>query len=126
MQNRIAGTKTDWVIPAPRIVNGYNSSMICFDVYLNGEKLCRAGKDDFEVINFIVDRLAPHDGDHLRMSLYVGGGSRLPSGGSVHLRWLDHPELKEGDEITIKIVTSDISDEPIVESFSSPESTGRS
>lgn len=91
--------------------------MICFDVYLNGEKLCRAGKTDLRVMTCILSwAKAEHE-----LKLSVGGLSVLGSGGNAHSRWPEFSNLKIGDEISIKIVDADNPDEPADETIETPE-----
>jgi hypothetical protein len=78
--------------------------MICFEVWVNGEKVCLAGVDESGVLCSIID-----GGNKRRKSnLYVGG---LVD--DEDLRWTQKPHpLEVGDEITIKIVEADAADEP--------------
>ncbi len=78
--------------------------MIAFELSVNGEKLCTAGVGDKGILNAIIGGPNPL---HLR----VGGLSK-----EKHLQWITpRPktfELKAGDEITIRIVETDVVDEP--------------
>jgi hypothetical protein len=94
--------------------------MICFDVYLNGEKLCRAGMKDAVVMNCILDWVKLEEGGE-EMAFTVGGLYDHPSGGTAHPRWLNRRQLKTGDEVTIRIVDSETADEPVSEKVSTPE-----
>lgn len=88
--------------------------MICFDVFLNGKKLCRAGLREALVLTCIVDWVKlPSDGEE--MSLHVGGLYETPGGGNALPNWIKRLPLSQNDEITIRIVDSEISDEPASE-----------
>ena len=86
--------------------------MICFDVYVNGVKVCRAGKEEISVMNCIVDfcRQSEHY-EKDEMSLHVGGLIEH-SNARIHPRWVERLHLKSGDEVLIRIVESDATDEP--------------
>jgi hypothetical protein len=86
--------------------------MICFDVYVNSEKVCRAGKEEMSVMNAILSfcRQSEHyEGDEIQLSV---GGLFEHSNARVHPRWVEHLNLKPGDEVSIRIVESDSADEP--------------
>lgn len=85
--------------------------MICFDLYLNGERLCRAGKEDISVLSSILSYVIPRGGGKPELELSVGGLSTLPDA-DVHSKWLHGHEIRVGDEVTIRIVEADTSDEP--------------
>ncbi|MCE7065258.1 hypothetical protein [Dyadobacter sp. CY326] len=74
-----------------------------FEVQINGEHLCNAGIDtDRHVVTCILTslrRLNESDG----LDLTVSG---LNSVTDENLKWVDK-ELKEGDTITIKVITTD-------------------
>lgn len=95
--------------------------MICFDVYRNGEKLCRAGGDDLRVMNCIIDQLRLPQGDEQMMSLYVGAHTIPDETGNRYLKWIEHLDLNEGDEIAFRIVRSDTADTPTSEKFNAAE-----
>lgn len=94
--------------------------MICFDVYVNGEKLCRAGKDDLRVMTCILSwgKTGRDDED---LALSVGGLAVLESGGNAHSRWPELSNFRIGDEISIRIVDADDPDEPADETIETPE-----
>lgn len=95
--------------------------MICFDLYLNGEKLCRAGKDDLSVLSgFVVFREPkPQDEETQFPPIYtsLSGLRRSDSNESAHPHWIEELELSVGDELTFRIVDSDTADEPVSESI---------
>ena len=89
--------------------------MICFDVYINGEKVCRAGKEEMSVLDAIVNfcRQSEHyENDEMWLSV---GGLFEHSNARIHPRWIEHFDLKPGDEVSIRIVESEAADEPIEE-----------
>jgi hypothetical protein len=93
--------------------------MICFDVYRNGEKLCRAGGEDIRVLNCMVDYLNLPEGES--MSLYVGAHTIPDEAGNRYLKWIEHLDLNEGDEITFRIVRAETADTPTSEKFNAAE-----
>lgn len=99
--------------------------MICFDVYLNNEKLCRAGMEEALVLNCILDwaKRPPEGGDE--MNLHVGGLYKHESGGKPHPRWVENLSRNEGDEITIRVVESNVADAPINKTVETAEDIER-
>ena len=94
--------------------------MICFDVYLNGEKLCRAGKKELVVLSTHVDFVEPKYEDDDPLTVTVGGLYEHPTSGNVHPRWIQRRRLDLGDEVTFSIVDSDTADAPVEEEISEP------
>lgn len=79
--------------------------MICFEIWVNGEKICLAGVDESDVLCAIIDGARKQR----KSNLHVGGLV-----GDEHVRWTEREHILEvGDEVTIKIVESDTADEPI-------------
>jgi len=74
-----------------------------FEVQVNGEKLCKAGIDtDRHVVTCILDALRrPNKPDELCLSV-----SGLNSVTGEYPEWV-RKELKDGDTITIKVITQD-------------------
>ncbi len=101
----------------------YNPKMICFDVYLNGEKVCRAGKKDLTVMTTHVDYVDTEFDNDDPLTLSVGGLYDHPTNGRVHPRWIPRRKLEVGDEVTFQILESDTSDEPVEEYI--PEPSGQ-
>lgn len=90
--------------------------MICFDLYINDEKICRAGMEELLVMSCIVDfakESEHYPEDELAVSL--GGLYVARSGDNVHPRWLERTSLNIGDEVTIRIVESEEPDLPVKE-----------
>lgn len=74
-----------------------------FEVLINGEHLCKAGIDtDRHVVTCILTALRrPNEPDELDLTV-----SGLNSLTGEHPEWVNK-ELKEGDTITIKVITAD-------------------
>lgn len=90
--------------------------MICFDLYVNGEKLSRAGMEQLRVLTCILHfaKASEHyQDDELAVSL--GGLYAHSSGDNVDARWVERKRLIVGDEVTIKIVECGVADKPAEE-----------
>jgi len=94
--------------------------MICFDISLNGERLCIAGKKEATVLTSMLHLLKDKEFGE-EVALEVGGMYERASGTAAHPKWIDHLPLKVGDEITIRIVESATADEPMEERIVTPE-----
>ena len=96
--------------------------MKCFEVTINGEKVCTAGVGDDGVLTAIlalVQRQTVSDGTRDKqdaesesLNVRVGGIANVEPGLSEHLEWL-YKDLSVGDEITIKIIESSECDVPL-------------
>lgn len=96
--------------------------MKCFEVTINGKKVCTAGVGDDGVLTAIlalVQRQTVSDGtredqdaESESLDVRVGGIANVESGVSEHVEWL-HQNLSVGDEITIKIIESSECNEPL-------------
>lgn len=102
--------------------------MLCFEVFRNGERLCRAGIQEAQVLSAMLTWVggAPRAkspkartkaGD---LTLHVGALYNPKPGVNAHPAWLDQA-LNRGDEIMIRIVDASKADEPYRVSMSSPE-----
>lgn len=83
------------------------STVIAFEVRVNGQLLCTAGHDDIAVLNTMIN-CQPGDGSH-DVNVWVGGLTkgiiaRRIRGRGEHVRWLESKSLSLGDEISIRIV----------------------
>ena len=78
-----------------------------FEVYLNGDKIARAGiqKQNY-VTNCIISAVSRKDGSG-ELSLYIGG---LDSDEDLHVTW-QGANIKAGDKISIEVI-DDQFDEP--------------
>ena len=95
--------------------------MKCFEVTINGEKVCTAGVGDDGVLTSIVslvmrsnasDEIGKSQNDNSEnLDLRVGGLMNRESGETEHVEWL-HQGLAVGDEIVIRIIEATVCDEP--------------
>lgn len=92
-------------------------TMRAFEVYLNHRRLCTAGIGDHGVLNSMVDHRKGNDLDEL--FLRVGG---LISPTQEVVKWSEL-KLKAGDEVCIRIVDSDVVDQPQERSPVEPENS---
>ncbi|HZF13172.1 MAG TPA: hypothetical protein VFE33_30645 [Thermoanaerobaculia bacterium] len=89
--------------------------MICFDVFRNNERLCRAGIGDAGVLSTILTwtgRQGDSGPARSRLNLVVGGLHNPAPTVDAYLRWVELFDLQPGDEITIRIVESPEADAP--------------
>jgi hypothetical protein len=85
--------------------------MIAFEIYLNDQKLCRAGIGDSGVLSAIVNWSAATMASGTRNeSLFLNlGGLVNPEG--KHVSWINQKPLAVGDKIQVNIVEADSVDE---------------
>src|SRR5215203_5515573 len=87
--------------------------MICFDVELNGRRLCVAGAEGNGVLTTSVGWYV---GSNPAPGLAESGYSFVMVSGLIkdqHMRWADvHNELQIGDAVTIRVVSGDAADVP--------------
>jgi hypothetical protein len=85
--------------------------MIAFEIYLNDQKLCRAGIGDSGVLSAIVNWSAATMATGIRNeSLFLNmGGLVNPEG--KHVSWINQKPLAVGDKIQVNIVEADSVDE---------------
>lgn len=94
--------------------------MICFDVYLNGEKLCRAGKKELSVMSSHVTFVDTEFENDYPLDLSVSGMYEHLTKGRIHPSWIPRRKLADGDEVVFKIIESDEADDPVIEQISEP------
>ena len=102
--------------------------MLCFDVFRNGEHLCRAGIQDARVLSAMLTWVAnsPQAGRRKArtkkgdLRLHVGGLHHPEPGQNAHPAWIDQ-DLNRGDEIVIRIVNAASGDKPHRVTVSSKE-----
>jgi hypothetical protein len=80
--------------------------MIAFEVFVNGERVCTAATRG--VLTAILTWTWRQEED---TSLTVGGISE-PDAGARHVEWPTPWPLKVGDEVTVRIVSTDEFDTP--------------
>ena len=96
--------------------------MNCFEVTINGEKVCTAGIGDYGVLNTVLSFVGGKessdptaDTDHRTPSesleLNVGGVATSTIGASEHVEWLQR-DLMVGDEIVMRIIEVSECDQP--------------
>jgi C-terminal processing protease CtpA/Prc len=90
--------------------------MIVFDVFLNGDKLCRAGVESgvtSTIITWVGGQPAETPGaQESDLFLSVGGLYHSSDPSTSHPRWVEHRELKPGDELVVQIAEASASDDP--------------
>ena len=83
--------------------------MICFEVWVNGEKICLAGVGETGVLSSIVSWGGKQGWPPEKPNLRVGGLVN-----KEHVRWTEKEHILEvGDEVTLKVVEADTAEEPI-------------
>jgi hypothetical protein len=84
------------------------STVIAFEVRLNGQLLCTAGRADISVLSAVVNYM------YRQPSLFasVGGLTQGTQGPGQHLDWLSNLPLSVGDEVSIRIVDVPTCDPP--------------
>jgi hypothetical protein len=83
--------------------------MKAFEVYLNGQKMCRAGIRKDGVVSVIVNWTARQGEENLFFSV-----SGLISDLNQHVAWIQHQALQSDDTIQIEVVEADSVEEPTV------------
>lgn len=91
--------------------------MICFDVFVNGERVCRAGVGDTGVLTAILSWVGRspedrQDAPEEELDLSVGGLYGERGTGTAHPTWVDQLDLTSGDEVLIRIVQDEAPDRP--------------
>lgn len=82
--------------------------MKAFEVLINGESTCIAGVGDSGTATVIVTYV----GASRRHDLFLSVGGFTPAK-HEHLGWVPHRKLRTGDEILVRIIESQFSDEPM-------------
>ena len=97
--------------------------MLCFEVHLNGQRLCTAGIGDFGVLSAMITWVshtpekpgrpsaAHRASDAMRVDLEVGGLNEDASEIREHVKWIKR-SLAVGDEIKLQITEARESDSP--------------
>jgi hypothetical protein len=96
--------------------------MIVFEVFLNNKPVARAGSPDSAVLAAIVDaagKLGPESRgargkrEGVELTLSVGGLTAREANKDEYLTWVRNPNLKVGDEITVRIVEAGTADDAL-------------
>jgi ClpX C4-type zinc finger len=88
--------------------------MKCFEITINGEKVCTAGVGEDGVLNSSLSFIKRNDGETQQsesLDLRVGGVANVEPGVMEHLEWL-HRDLNVGDEVVIRIIEASMCDKP--------------
>ena len=83
--------------------------MICFEVNINGQKVCLAGVGDNGVLSIMTTFFA--SSEMQKTDFRVGGSIKVDAETSQQMDWV-HRELAVGDVLTVKIVEADNYDLP--------------
>jgi len=92
--------------------------MLCFEVWRNGEKLTTAGVSETGVLSFILSWVGKEANASSIASSSAGTipGIRCMVGGIegiTHVDWYETEELAIGDELRVRLISSDLSDPPL-------------
>ena len=88
--------------------------MKCFEITINGEKVCTAGVGDDGVLNSVISFAKRNDVETQpseSLDLRVSGVANLEPGVMEHLEWLQR-DLSVGDEVLIRIIEDSTCDKP--------------
>ena len=89
--------------------------MKCFEVTINGQKVCTAGIGEYGVLNsvlsFVGGKESSDQAPSENLELTVFGVSTSTVGASEHIEWLRRA-LVAGDEIVIRIIEASECDQP--------------
>jgi hypothetical protein len=90
--------------------------MLAFDIVIDGERLARAGFEDWSVLSAHVTAVKERHGARQRdgeLEFSVGGLSRCDEDGAAHhVRWAKR-DLGVGSRIAIEVIDTDAPDEPL-------------
>jgi hypothetical protein len=91
--------------------------MLCFEVWRNGEKLTTAGVSQTGVLSFILTWVGkePNASSFVASSTDAIPGIHCSVGGIegvVNVDWYETDQLKIGDELRVRLISSDLSDLP--------------
>ena len=92
--------------------------MLCFEVWKNGEKLTTAGVSETGVLSFILSWVGkePNASSFAASSTDAIPGMHCSVGGIEginHVSWHETDQLKIGDELRVRLISSDHSDPSI-------------
>ncbi len=92
--------------------------MLCFEVWRNGEKLTTAGVSETGVLSFILSWVGKEPNASL---IAASSGETIPGihchvggiEGIASVDWYETDQLKVGDEVRVRLISSDLSDLPL-------------
>ena len=92
--------------------------MLCFEVWRNGEKLTTAGVSETGVLSFMLTWVGkePNASSIAASSTGAVPGIHCSVGGIegiTHVDWYETEELTIGDELRVRLISSDFSDPPV-------------
>ena len=89
--------------------------MTCFEISVNGKKVCTAGVPD-GVLSFHADWVGPYKGRPKDppegWAHWSVGGFTEQRGHEEYVRWGSLRKLKAGDVLTVRVISSDTADKP--------------
>jgi hypothetical protein len=99
-------------------------SFTTFEVYVNGERLCRAGGPNVSVLAGILSLSRRHaQGNEKVVEFQMGGMSSAEAeDGAEHLDWVRLQDVPIGTAITLRVVRSSEADPPSRRYFNTPKS----
>jgi hypothetical protein len=92
--------------------------MLCFEVWRNGEKVATAGVSDTGCLSFTLTWVGnePNASSIAASSAGVVPGMHCDVGGidgTTFVDWYETEELTIGDELRVRLISSDLSDPPL-------------
>lgn len=92
--------------------------MLCFEVWRNGEKLATAGVAETGVLSFILSWVGKEPN---ASSIAASSTEAIPGihcalagiEGTTDVDWYETDQLKVGDELRVRLISSDVSDPPV-------------
>ena len=99
--------------------------MLCYDVYKNGERICRAGIGEEGVLTVILSWVSNEAKGvrrlpRYRSNLHIGGLYQPEPEVNAHVRWTE-PVINIGDEVIVRVVEAPTADEPISTQIDDPD-----
>jgi hypothetical protein len=91
--------------------------MLALEVHINGTKQCTAGFAGGGVVSALLScAFRLHDRPELPKEHGFLNVTGLDSERNEHYAWLEDHELKEGDEVRLRIINAPVVDAPLAES----------
>jgi hypothetical protein len=91
--------------------------MLAFELFIDDERICLAGMEDWAVMSVIVSAVRARDGGErpreAKLDVHVGGLSEDDSDGVAHhARWA-RIDLTTGSRVSVNVVETDHPDPPV-------------